>query len=422
MIIKITMIKKTIKFITFSITAFLLAANFALAQEENISELLDQSATSVAEETDQSSPEIPTAAEIQLKLDLLEKTAPVTLRLYSTESLASGLEVNVKARTSLLARDNAGNLNFKWFLKKDGLDQAVESLRQGKGKDQFSFIPASSGNYEVKVQVVDSQGNTKESPSLAIPVGDNLLLTFEPLKPVNGQKVLVSAAGFSSVANYQWYLDGQKQNSNSSTFEFMVTKEFEQFHKIKATTTNKQGIVAYKEIIIPVYRSEVVIKTDDNDLAIASQANSVGEFLVKGKNPVILKAETSNFSGSDQVNYIWYVNGQEFDQGVGKKSIFIDPQDERLGKNFSQAYQVSVLAVSPDAKHIAAANVSMSRINPNSSLAAVNPEKLSSQPLLAQSKSFFTSFNNIRKLVLPLLIIMFAVVIALGNTQPEKIE
>lgn len=416
------MINKTIKLITFSITAFLLVVSFALAQEENTGELVDQSAAPAVEEIDQSSPEIPTAAEIQSKLDLLEKTAPVVLRLYNTESLVSGSEVNVKARTSLLAQDNAGSLNFKWFLKKDGLDQVVESLRQGKGKDQFDFIPLSSGNYEVKVQATDFQGNIKESPALAIPIGDNLMITFEPLKPVKGQKVLVSVAGFNSMASYQWYLDGQEQNSSGSTFEFMVTKDFEQFHKIKAVTTNKQGMTAYKEMIIPVYRPEVILKTDDNDLAIASQANSVGEFLVKGKNPVILKAETSNFSDSDQVNYIWYVNGQEFDQGVGKKSIFIDPQDERLGKNSSQAYQVSVLAASSDAKHIAAANVSMSQINPNSSLAAVNPEKLSSQPLLAQSKSFFVSFNNIRKLVLPLLIIMFAVVIALGNTQPEKIK
>lgn len=418
------MIKKTIKFIAFSIVTFLLTVSFVLAEEVNLSDSLDQTASdSILSESDQSnSATIPTAVEIQSKLDLLEKTTPISLRLYDTQDLTSGSEIKVKARVSLLTQSDVNNFNFNWSLKKDGLDQKVDSLSQGKGKDQFSFVPISSGNYEVKVQVADSQANTRESQPITISIGDELLITFNPLEPVNGQKVLVSASGFNGASGYKWYLDGQEQKNSSPNFEFTITKSYEQAHKIKVASVNQQGIGSSKEILIPVYRPDVVLRPSSDGLTVVGQVGSSNEFLVKGDNPIILEADTPNFIDASQAQYIWYLNGQEIDQGIGKKSIYIGPQDERLKSDQNGEYQVSVIVASPDMKNIAQSKISMSKINPNSSLAAVNPEKISNQPLLAESKSFFTSLGMIRKLILPLMIIMFVVVIALGNTQPQKIE
>lgn len=397
----------------------LAAVNFVFAEEITDENLLNQpDSDTISEE----SAAVPTAADIQSGLNLLEKTTPIMLKINETANLISGSEINVKADVGIFTQVDTSQFGFKWFLKKDGLDQSVVQSSQGKGKNQFVFMPSSSGNYEVRAEATDPQGNTRESQPLLLGVGDNFLITFDPLKPANGQRVGINVSGFSNGVSYRWFLDGKEQIANGSKFDFIVSKSFGQAHKVRISTSNKEGLVSTKEILIPVYRPEVFLKPVTDGIAIAGQAGSLNEFLIKDGGPIILNAGDPNFMDADEALYVWYLNGEKIDEGMGKKSVYIDPENEILKNSQNGEYKASVMVSSPDSKHIALGNVKMERISPNSSLAAASPEKVSNSPLLAESKSFFSSLGTIRKLILPMMIVMFVVVIALGGTQPQKIE
>lgn len=414
------MIHKIAKLIIILIIILVSGISFVFAEEES-QDPLNQS-ESEPEQTGLEESRTPTLSDVQSKLDLLEESTPVILRIYDTRNLISGSEIKVKARVGLFKQADSRELHFKWELKKDGLAEEIAASKQGKGKDQFSFTPVSSGNYELKVQATDSAGGIKESLVLAIPIGDNLMVDFNPLKPVNGQRVLINAAVFDNDAVYKWYLDGQEQETTGSSFEFIVNKNFKQTHKIKVMTSNKQGIVSTKEILIPVYRPEVVLKPAFEGLTAAGQAGSSREFLVKGEGLVTLNAGEINFMDADQANYIWYLDNRKIDEGIGKKSIFIDTKDKQLKQNRNGEHRVSVMVASPDLKHIAESEITMNQLDPNSSLASANPEKISNKSLRAESKDFIASLSIMRKLILPIMVVIFLVLIALGNTQPQKIE
>lgn len=410
---------------------FLSRVNFIAAQEEEEVDSLNQveqnkeelqpegenSVNSIEEQEDTVN-----SLKLQEKLELLEKASPVGLNLESTENLISGSEIKIAAIAGVVKPINSSDLEYKWTLKKNGIDQDVPLSNQGKGRDLFTFVPISNGNYEVKVVVTDSAGNARESQPFSIPVGDNLLIDFEPLKPTNGQKVKVSVASFGSVGNYQWFLDGNQQDENSSLFEFAVTKSYEQTHNVKVRVVNKNGILTQKELLVPVYRPELVIRPAGDVTRVAGQANTLGEFMIKGDDPVSLRVDTNNMVNPDKANYAWYINDQKIEEGVGKKNVVIDPRDERLRESLDHEYTVSVLASSADLKDVASGRIDMYRIADTSSFASVEPEKISTQPLVAESQSFFNSFNLVRKLAIPVMVLMFIVIIAFANTQPDKIE
>lgn len=363
-----------------------------------------------------------TPAKLKERLGEFEKNAPVIIKLYKTDELISGAQVTAQASVGILDQTGARDLYFKWFLKKNGVDQEVALSNQGKGKTQFYFIPESSGYYEIRAQATDSQGGMRESEPLSIPVGDNLLVNFQPLKPVQGQKVRVEVSAFSNESGYQWYVDGKEQVSNSSFIEFVAQKGYGQKHKIRVIASSKDGIISRKVISIPMYQPEVVVSPAIDGFSVANQAGQSHEFLIKGEKPVVVNAEASSFIDADQARYIWSVDGVKINEGIGKKSILIDPKDIGSQSNENGEYNVSVLVSSPDLKHIASSEVTMNRIAEYSSLAAVNPEKVSPKPLVAESRSFFASFDTARKLVMPLMVVMFLVLIVLGRTQPERVE
>lgn len=412
------MLYKTIKFYILISALFSFGfLNFAAAEE----------VTPSVEETnlnnnDALTSPAPTSEEIQSRLDLFEKNAPVSLKIYNTENLVSGSEINIKSKIYVFTETDVSNFNFTWSVRKNGMDQDLPASSSGRGKDRMRFVPTSSGNYEVRVKVADAAGTVRESQPLTIPVGDALMVDFEPLKPAKDEMVKMTVSGFNNPVVYSWFLDDELQDASGPNFEFEVTKYFEDRHMVKVAVTSSDGIVSSKDVIIPVYRSQIVLKPEADGVAVAGSAGRSNEFLMKGESPIVVNAEVPNFADPSQIKYVWSVNGQKVDEGVGKSSIVIDPKEERFNKSRKNEYLVTVMASSPDLKNVASSQVSINRISDTSSLASVSPEKLPNQPLLAESKSFLTSFATLRKLILPVLVVLFVAVAALANTQPVKLQ
>jgi hypothetical protein len=181
--------------------------------------------------------------------------------------------------------------NYQWYL--NGVPEGTNS--------SWTFAPGSSGSYSVYVNVTDNVGRKVQSDVATIAVNTAPYVTISPLSWTMdvGQSTIFTAkasGGSGSYSSYQWYVDGQLQSDQASTFVYSSSAGPLGAHSITVTITDSLGVTSPQSSPAKVMVDAALVAP-----TVIASASTVDQYETS-----VLSNSTVISTGTPSYSYEWF--------------------------------------------------------------------------------------------------------------------